>query len=121
MAQASDDHCFVRNHRMKLDVGRYVHERTNREIHQASAKPLQTFKPGDVMETQLDFGMGAPEEFHIFRQHVKNRGPASGDLNPALVDFGASLFELLIQVFQLLDERPGHFKKQFPVVSELDF
>src|SRR5256885_16902022 len=105
MARASDDHRFVRDHWMKLDVGGYVHERPNREIYKPSAKPLQTFQAGDVVEPQLDLWMGASKEFHVFRQYVENRGPAGSDLDAAFINFAAALFELFIQVLQLIDER----------------
>src|SRR6185369_2071094 len=90
MSEAGDHNRFVGDHRMKFDVGRDVRERSDGEIDQSGAEPFEAFDAGDIVEAQLNFGVSLAEDFDEFGQDVENGGPAGGNLNAALVDFGAA-------------------------------
>jgi len=106
---------------MKFYVGGDGCQGSDSEIDESGAEALEAFDAGDVVETQFDFGMGPAEHFDESGQDVENGGPAGGNLDAAFVDFGAALLELFVEVFELLDERSGHFKEHLAVMGEADF
>src|SRR5262245_22493041 len=105
---------------MKVDVIRHLPEGADREINQAGPDAVQPFGAGHVVETNLDFGIGLAEHFHMSRQNIEDGGPPGRDVDDTLINLEAALIELFVQMFELLDEGHGHLKEELAVVRELD-
>src|SRR5690242_7347543 len=121
MTHAGNDNWLVRNDGVKLDIFGHVHQRTNCEIYESGAELLQTFQPGDVVQTHLNLWMGSMKQFNMFWKEIKYCRHARCNLNVAFVNLGASQTKLFVQILQLFNERAGHFVEEFAFVRELNF
>src|SRR5205814_5521152 len=68
--------------------------------------------------SDFDLGISAAKNFHVLRQHIENCRPTGGHIDATLVNLQTALAELNIEIFQLFDQRHGHFEQELAIVSQ---